>query len=569
MLNRKQLTFIKVSTTFSLIAFGLFLPKAQAIRQHEQVPLFETDYLDSLRKMNLGDLETQILAQQQAPRVALVIGNSAYSEDPLKNPVNDATDLANALQALGFDVTLLTNLNRYDMDSSIRAFVRDIPPDGEVVFYYAGHGVQVDGENFLIPTDAGLEEEADAAIDAISLSDILKLLEGSSSRVNVVIVDACRDNPFYRRWRSVRGGSPNRGLAPSLPSQGTIISFATEPGGTADDGDGRNSPYTASLLKHIYSEGEDVATMFRKVRADVIGSTDGYQVPWYQEALIGSFSFNPEPGVVAVPMQAEQDSPPASSTQPQDTPSVVPTPPVSLQLPALYSITFQLTDGPTGAGGCNEFGSADMTISANGSIGGMLYRGPSTTAGELSGVVRGDGTWSASTHLGFRFEGTISGPELTGTYTGPTRRSQPLGCEGTVEGFLQPTSSAQPSGLTQSIASTPSLPVSLQLPALYRITFQLTDGSAGASGCDEFGSADMTISANGNVGGMLYRGPSTTAGELSGVVRGDGTWSASTHLGFRFEGTISGPELTGTYTGPTRRSQPLGCEGIVEGFLQE
>jgi len=255
-----------------------------------------------------GHLESQRIAQQQQPRTALVIGNADYEDDPLQNPINDATDVATALEELGFAVTLLTDSDWRSMDIAVEEFGQQLQQGGVGVFYYAGHGVQVDGENYLVPTDAELARERDVIREARSLSYVINLMEQTETEVNVLIIDACRDNPFYRQWRSVRGAAPNRGLALSVPPQGTIISFATEPGGIASDGEGRNSPYTANLLKHIRSEGEDVATMFRRVRADVIASTDGDQVPWYQESLIGSFSFNPSSEVATAQPITEPDT---------------------------------------------------------------------------------------------------------------------------------------------------------------------------------------------------------------------------------------------------------------------
>jgi len=256
----------------------------------------------------------QLLAQQQQSRTALVIGNAAYSEDALTNPANDANDVAEALRSLGFEVTLVLDADLKAMEEALDTFSRQLNRGGVGVFYYAGHGVQVEGENYLIPLTANLTRQNDVRYEAVPLGKVLNAMETSEAKVNVVIIDACRDNPFYRRWRSGdRTLSSERGLAFEVPPEGTIISFATGPDDVAADGEGRNSPYTASLLQHINIEGEDVATMFRRVRADVIQATRGEQIPWYQESLVGSFSFNPASAIAIAPAPPEPTVSPTTS----------------------------------------------------------------------------------------------------------------------------------------------------------------------------------------------------------------------------------------------------------------
>ncbi|GAB4377394.1 MAG: hypothetical protein Kow00121_26710 [Elainellaceae cyanobacterium] len=304
-----------------------------ASKAHTLSPLFpiqlseEENFLTNnpniidLSEQGIG-LDPQLVVQAQQRRTALVIGNTAYSEDPLSNPINDATDVADALREMGYEVTLLTNLDRYGMDSAMRDFSRQLRQGGVAFFYYAGHGVQVNGENYLIPIDAQLNEEADAALEAISLSDVLGFMSGS--RINVAIIDACRNNPFYRKWRSVRGQSIPTGLArvDNLPL-GTAISFATEPGGFAEDGDGqRNSPYTSHLLRHIKTPNLDVVDLFRRVREGVVEETNYEQVPWYQESLIGQeISLNPTTELAAAPTQSPANPPTPLPQQPESTPS--------------------------------------------------------------------------------------------------------------------------------------------------------------------------------------------------------------------------------------------------------
>ena len=238
-----------------------------------------------------------LLAQSQQPRTALVIGNANYDNaaNSLANPINDATDIARALQSLGFEVSLYQDIDHREMEDALYDFRTKLDQGGVGVFYYAGHGVQVEGENYLIPLDARLDHQRDVRYETMPLGTVLNAMENSESNINIVIVDACRDNPFTRQWRSgSRTSSIDRGLAEvQLFSTGTVISFATGPNKVAYDGVGQNSPYTASLLNHIVSEDKDIVDVFRSVRADVMRDTNGQQLPWYQESLTGTFSFNP------------------------------------------------------------------------------------------------------------------------------------------------------------------------------------------------------------------------------------------------------------------------------------
>ena len=264
-----------------------------------------------------------LIAQRQK-RVALVIGNGAYPEDPLANPVNDATDVANALKEIGFEVTLLKNADRRKIDEAVEAFNKQLRQGDIGIFYYAGHGVQVGGENYVIPIDAKLAREADVGYDAIPLGKIINAIEDTDAKVKIVILDACRDNPFYRRWRSSGRSLASRGLAGINSSgRGTLIAFSTAPGQIAADslaGKGRNSPYTAHLLKYLKSPLE-IGQMFRRVREDVLQATNNQQIPWVSEALVGDVFLNPQP------IAASSPSPPKPT--PQVTPSR-PTPQVTL-----------------------------------------------------------------------------------------------------------------------------------------------------------------------------------------------------------------------------------------------
>jgi Caspase domain len=223
-----------------------------------------------------------------ATRVALVIGNSAYKDAPLKNPVNDATDIAAALRGLGFDVTLRTNASRADMKQALRGFGRSLTTNSVGLFYYAGHGVQLHGRNYLIPVDASVQSEAELEYESIDADLVLSYMEEAHNPINIVILDACRNNPFARSFRSV-----SRGLVQMQAGRGTFIAFATAPGSVAADGEGRNGIYTRYLLQSLQQPDTDIDKVFRRVSADVARVTGGEQVPWVSTSLTGNFSFRP------------------------------------------------------------------------------------------------------------------------------------------------------------------------------------------------------------------------------------------------------------------------------------
>ena len=262
-----------------------------------------------------------------------MIGNAAYENDPLRNPINDATAVKSALESLGFQVTFLTDQDWHSMDSAIEAFSEQLQPGGVGLFYYAGHGVQVNGENYLVPVSARLNRERHVTREAISLGNILEFMEDAETTVNIVIIDACRDNPFYRRWRSPSG----TGLAEvRFPPEGTIISFATEPGNVAEDGDGPHSPYTSALLEHIDAPNLDIGLMFRQVRGTVSGATEGLQRPRTEVALVGEFFLNPTNTITPPTSTRPSISP---TTPPASEPTLAPPPATSAAEPTLISVS--------------------------------------------------------------------------------------------------------------------------------------------------------------------------------------------------------------------------------------
>jgi hypothetical protein len=246
---------------------------------------------------------SQLLAQTQAGRrSALVIGNGAYTEERLANAVNDAEAVARTLQEIGFSVTLVRNADKRAIDEAVEAFSRRLGPGEIGLFYFSGHGVQVDGENYLVPINAQLSRQADAQYDAVPLGKVINAVETTRASAKIIILDACRNNPFYRRWRSTARGGPTRGLATPLSSGdgGTLIAFSTAPGKEASDGIGSspNSPFTTYLLRHLRTPNLEVGLLFRRVRSDVIQATAKQQIPWESGALIGEVFLNQRaPGV--------------------------------------------------------------------------------------------------------------------------------------------------------------------------------------------------------------------------------------------------------------------------------
>ena len=226
---------------------------------------------------------TPFLHAATEQRTALVIGNSNYTSGPLKNPANDAVDMSNTLEKLGFNVILKTNATKREMGKAVEDF--DVG-----LFYYAGHGVQVNGVNYLIPVGVKINEETDVEYEAIDAGRILATMRNAKSRINIVILDACRDNPYARSFRSATRGLAIIANAP----MGTIISYSTSPGDVALDGKGRNSPYTSSLLKYIKEPGLTIEQVFKHVRQQIDTETGGKQVPWELSSMKGEFYFNPE-----------------------------------------------------------------------------------------------------------------------------------------------------------------------------------------------------------------------------------------------------------------------------------
>lgn len=226
---------------------------------------------------------------QAAERLALVIGNGGYANAPLANAVSDSRRIADALADTGFQVVHLIDADRREMRAAARALSAMKAAAGRgatTLFYFAGHGVQVDGRNYLIPIDADVREPADLAYDAVDARWVLDQIGPSFTGLSIVVLDACRDNPFPS---ATRGGP--RGLAQMSAPAGALLAYATAPGTAAFDGDGDASPYSGALARAIREPGLKIEEVFKRVRRQVYAETDGKQVPWESSSLIGDFYF--------------------------------------------------------------------------------------------------------------------------------------------------------------------------------------------------------------------------------------------------------------------------------------
>jgi len=240
---------------------------------------------------NLSVSTSQTTSLQTMPmtagkRLALVIGNSDYKSIPkLSNSVNDANEIAKALQVTGFTVSKYENIDLRGMQDAIRTFGNKLGKNDVGLFYFAGHGVQVKGKNYLIPVGENIKKSFEVPSSAIDADLVLATMEDAKNNLNIVILDACR-SPFPGEGRSI-----GRGLATLDAAKGTLIAFSTAPGREAMDGDGLNSPYTKNLARVLQQSGLSIEQVFKQVRIAVVEETRGVQVPWENSSIMGDFYF--------------------------------------------------------------------------------------------------------------------------------------------------------------------------------------------------------------------------------------------------------------------------------------
>jgi uncharacterized caspase-like protein len=240
-------------------------------------------------------------------RVALVIGNAEYKVGPLRNPVNDVRDITQVLGDMGFDVIKLENANRRQIVTAADEFYQRLKNARVALFYYSGHGMQVKGRNYLIPIGIRLRSESDIEFEAVDAGRILGKMEDARAETNIIILDACRSNPFARSYRS-----NDAGLARMDAPKGSYIAFATAPGSVADDGTGRNGVFTEHLLKNIVIPNLDIDDIMKRTRRGVALATSDQQIPWSSSSLMGDFFFSTIAG-----LSQESPSPAPAPPRPQ------------------------------------------------------------------------------------------------------------------------------------------------------------------------------------------------------------------------------------------------------------
>ena len=304
-------------------------PGAEGFRTTTEGPVAQSAPISA----NLRDSWEHDSSYAIGRRVALIIGNGDYrgSISRLANPANDARDVAESMKKVGFDVALHLDVSRDEMNRAILDFKKRLHDSDVGLFYYAGHAIQVEGRNFMIPVEASLEitdMRPDTLADYVSLEtveidDVLGRMAAAEPDLNIVILDACRDNPFEGQSRGL-----TRGLAQTSAPRGTFVAYATAPGKVAEDGSGVNSPYTSALVEAVSTPGLKLEEVFKQVRREVALQTDGRQTPWENSSIFGDFYFTPprpEPPVTAT-------LPPQTQPEPEPAPAV-PEPPVTVSLP--------------------------------------------------------------------------------------------------------------------------------------------------------------------------------------------------------------------------------------------
>ncbi len=247
-------------------------------------------------------------------RSALVIGNSGYQTAPLANALNDAKDVAAALSQAGFTVNLITDAGHQEMDEAIRGFGEQLKKrKGVGLFYYAGHGIQIDGSNYLLPVGAKIARERDVKYRSVHLAQLLDEIKLAANGLNIVVVDACRNNPLASSGRSA-----TKGLARVESGGGLFISYSTSPGEVALDGEGRNSPYTKHLVAAMRRPGLTLEQTFKETLKGVYAETGGQQIPWISSSFFGDFSFQPAASSAPSSTQQQIATAPQASTNDDD-----------------------------------------------------------------------------------------------------------------------------------------------------------------------------------------------------------------------------------------------------------
>ena len=447
-------------------------------------------------------LATLTLAQAQAPgtepRAALVVGNGAYSFGPLTNPVNDAAAVAKALKDAGFDVTLATDLDKADMDQAVQAFGDKLKARGGVgLFFFAGHGVQLNGENYLLPVGGHIAGEQDIKTGAVTATEVVDAMATANDKLNIVILDACRNNPI--------NPAGTRGLSRIDSNASLFVSYSTSPGSVALDGAGGNSPYTKHLAESIEASNLSLEETFKQTLKGVYQETKGEQTPWISSTFFGDFVFHPS-GLA--PAQTEAPAP--KTGQPLQQQAVVRPLPIPTAIPAP---TFDLA-GVYRADGTNPDGSRYQGMAAltqNSDeftltwwIGKQIFHGTGHFAGKMLVVNWGDKHPVIYT---FGRKGALDGEWADGSATET----------------LEPVANAAPGDVELA-------------DGLYKVEGRNPNGSA------YHGTVEITKRAQGyrlswRIGSTSYQGTGTLAGNLLTV-----DWGSSTPVVYALgaDGTLAG-----------------------------
>ena len=267
-------------------------PSGNAENENSLKPVVEIGTVPTKKMLVVNDVKKPepikiVKTLADSRRIALIIGNGKYNNAPLANPENDAVAISHVLRKVGFEVETVIDANHKQMIKAIKKFGIKLRQGGTGLFYYAGHGVQLNGQNYLLPVDSIIDSEVDVEFESVPLARILNEMGEARNGANIVILDACRNNPYKRSFRSV-----SRGLSRAEGPVGTIIAYATSPGSIAADGDGKNGLYTTHLLREIQQPGKPIEFVFKDVAASVKAATNGKQIPWYAAgSFTGEFSF--------------------------------------------------------------------------------------------------------------------------------------------------------------------------------------------------------------------------------------------------------------------------------------
>ena len=419
------------------------------------------------------------VAAADTARTALVIGNGAYSYGVLANAVSDATDTAAALRDVGFEVTLLTDADQRAMDEAVGAFADSLRGKGGVgLFYFSGHGVQVEGENYALPIGEELTHERDVKYKAVNIGQVIEAIGAAKNSLNIVVIDACRNNPLQSSDRSA-----TRGLARVDGGPGLFISFSTSPGAVALDGDGRNSPFTAHLVRAIRIPGLSLEQAFKATLKGTYTQTGGEQTPWISSTFFGDFVFNPS----GAPEKSEPPQPVVTAQS--DKVEVAARAAGFLPIAGIYR-----------ASGSNPNGSRYRGMTAIAIAGGSyrftwwigkdIFRGTGRLGGRMLIV-----DWGSTAPVIYTLErgGVLDGEWADGTATE------------TLEPFALAAYDAAPG-----------------LPGSYRVEGHNPDGSA-YSGTVAIAPAPAGYQVRWRVGNQSYEGVGTLEGNLLTVEWGDAT----------------------------------------------